>query len=115
MLGDYLKFNGTVFPKPITPTMSSKTIENVAQSEAGTDLVVVVRAAKRSWSFTFQLTSRTKDILKGLCQLESVTMYYQGTNYTVRVRDYQERLVDGSEYLTKTDGLFTVSVKVTEF
>ena len=55
MLGKYLKFNGVDFPNPITPTKTSQTIENVSQSEAGTDLVVVVRASKKTWNFTFNL------------------------------------------------------------
>lgn len=114
-IGYYLKFNNTIFPNPITPTMTSKTIENVTQSEAGTDLVVVVRPSKKSWSFSFNLTSKTKDILKALCLEESVTMKYMGTTYTVRVRDYQEKLVKDSEWIERTDGLFECSVKVTEY
>lgn len=115
MLGNYLKFNGVTFPNPITPTMSSKTLENVSTSEAGTDLVVVVRSSKKSWSFSFNLTSYTRDILKGLCQDESTTMNYMGTNYTVRVRDYQEKLVSNSEWVSTSEGLYECAVKVTEF
>ena len=115
MLGEYLKFNANTFPKPISPSMSSKTLENVSTSEAGTDLVCIVRPSKKSWSFTFNLSASKKDILKALCTQESTQMTYMGTTYTVRVRDYQEKFVDGSEYLTTTEGLFTCSVKVTEF
>lgn len=115
MLGYYLKFNGVDFPNPNTPTMSSQAVENVSQSEAGTDLVVLVRASKKTWSFQFNLSSKMKDILKGLTLLESVSMTYMGTSYTVRIRDYQEQLVQYSEWAANTDGLFTVSVKVMEF
>lgn len=115
MLGDYLKFNNVVFPKPIAPTMASKTLENVSTSEAGTDLVCIIRASKKSWNFKFNLTSSKKDIIKGLCSEESVSMYYMGTTYTVRLRDYNERFIDGSEYLDRTNGLFEVSVKAVEF
>lgn len=115
MLGNYLKFNTIDFPNPTSPTMASKTLENVATSEAGTDLVCIVRPSKKSWSFKFTLTAGKRDVLKTLCQAESTTMTYMGTNYTVRVRDYQEKLVDRSEYDTRTDGLYEVSVKVTEF
>lgn len=115
MLGYYLKFNGVDFPNPTTPTMSSQTIENVSQSEAGTDLVVMVRASKKAWNFTFNLSSAKRDVLKGLCQLETVTMSYMGTSYVVRLRDYQEALVEHSEWARNTDGLYTVSVKAMEF
>lgn len=115
MLGDYLKFNSFTFPNPITPTKSSKTLENVATSEAGTDLVCIIRPSKKSWSFKFNLSSAKRDILEALCQAESTQMYYMGTTYTVRVRDFQERLVQGSEWVSASEGLYECSVKVTEF
>lgn len=115
MLGYYLKFNGTAFPNPLTPSMASQAIENVSTSEAGTDLVVLVRPSKKTWSFTFNLSSRTRDILKNLSMQETVTMNYMGTNYTVRIRDYSEQLAENSEWAANTDGLFVCSVKVMEF
>lgn len=115
MLGEYLKFNDVIFPNPITPTMTSKTLENVATSEAGTDLVCVVRPSKKSWSFSFNLSPGKRDILKGLCEDESTQMFYMGSTYKVRIRDFSEKLVEGSEWLSSVEGLFTCSVKVTEF
>jgi hypothetical protein len=115
MLGYYLKFNGVQFPNPKTPSRSQKTIENVSQSEAGTDLVCVVRAAKNTWSFSFNLSSKTRDILKAICQQESTSMTYMGTTYTVRVRDFKEKLVENSEWVTLSEGLYECSVNVTEF
>ena len=115
MLGDYLSFNNVTFPNPITPKRQSKTIENVSQSESGTDLVCVVRPSKNSWNFSFNLSPAKRDILAALCEDESTSMTYMGSSYTVRVRDFQEQLVEGSEWLSSTEGLFTCSVKVTEF
>ncbi len=115
MLGYYLYFDGESFPNPNTPTMTSNAIENVSQSEAGTDLVVMVRPSKKSWNMSFNLSSHRKDILKALTLKESVTMVYMGSTYTVRIRDYQEQLVQFSEWAPNTNGLFTVSVKVMEF
>jgi len=115
MLGYYLQFNGVQFPNPKTPSRSQKTIENVSQSEAGTDLVCVVRAAKNTWSFSFNLSSKTRDILKAICQQESTSMTYMGTTYTVRVRDFKEKLVENSEWVTRSEGLYECSVNVTEF
>ena len=118
MLGYYLKFNSVDFPNPKSVTMASKTLENVATSEAGTDLVTVVRSSKKTWTMSFNLTSGKRDTLKGLCAQESCSMTYMGTTYpTVRVRDYQEKLVENSEWIAsdRTEGLYEVSVKVTEF
>lgn len=115
MLGNYLTFNGKVFPNPVSQKRNSKTVENVSQSEAGTDLVCVVRPSKNLWSFSFNLSPAKRAVLESLCEDESTTMIYQGVTYTVRVRDFQEELVEGSEWLTSTEGLFKCSVKVTEF
>ncbi len=115
MLGYYLKFNGTDFPNPTSVTMTSSTIENVNQSEAGTDLVTMVRASKKSWNMSFNLSSKFKDVLKALCLLETVTMNYMGASYTVRIRDFNEQLVQYSEWASNTDGLFVCTVKVMEF
>lgn len=115
MLGDYLKFNSETFPNPITPTKTSKTLENVATSEAGTDLVCIVRPSKLSWSFKFNLSSNKRDKLEALTHDESTQMSYMGSTYKVRVRDFQERLVQGSEYVSTSEGLYECSVKVTEF
>ena len=115
MLGNYLKFNNEVFPNPKTPSRTSKTIENVSQSEAGTDLVTVVRPAKNSWSFSFDLSPAKREILEGLTHDESTMMEYQGKTYRVRVRDFTENTVEGSEWLSSVNGLFECSVSVTEF
>ena len=115
MLGYYLKFNNESFPNPVSVSMSSKTLENVSQSEAGTDLVCVVRPSKKSWSMKFNLSSGKADILKELCKAESTSMLYMGTTYTVRIRDYQDRLIPYSEWARNTNGLYEVTVKITEF
>ena len=115
MLGNYLIFDTVTFPNPITPTMASKTLENVAMSEAGTDLVCVIRPSKKTWSFKFNLSSLKRDFLKSLCANETTSMTYMGDSYTVRVRDYQEKLVQGTEWVSTSDGLYECSVKVTEF
>lgn len=115
MLGEYLKFNGKIFPNPKTPKKNSKAIENVSQSEAGTDLVVVVRPSKLSWSFSFDLSKAKRDLLENICKEEATTMEYMGNTYTVRVRDFSEELVEGSEWLKAIDGLYTCSVNVTEY
>lgn len=115
MLGNYLKFNDEIFPNPVSSSKNSKTLENVSQSESGTDLVTVIRPSKQTWNFSFNLTPAKKNLLQEICEEESTSMFYQGKTYTVRVRDYSEQIVEGSEWLSAVDGLFSCSVKVTEF
>ena len=117
MLGNYLLFNGTQFPNPLPQsTGRSRTIENVSESEAGTDLVVMTRGSKKSWNMSFNLTASKKEFLEELCSDERTTMIYMGRTYTVRVRDFSESLVEGSEWLhAAPNGLYTCSVTVTEY
>lgn len=115
MLGNYLLFNNKVFPNPLNPSRTSKTLENVSQSEAGTDLVCIVRPSKSSWSFSFNLSYHRKEELKDLCKDESTQMTYMGNTYKVRVRNFKEKLVEGSEWISSVDGLYECSVDVTEF
>jgi len=115
MLGNYLKFNDNTFPNPIQAKENSKTLENVSNSEAGTDLVVVIRNSKKTWDFSFDLSKGKRDVLENICKEEATTMSYKGQSYTVRVRDFSSQLVEGSEWLLSADGLYKCSVKVTEY
>jgi hypothetical protein len=115
MLQNYLKFNNVYFPNPVKSDSSQMTVEQVKQSEAGTDLVILVRASKLKWNFTFNLTPATRNLLKEICKRESVTMNYMNTDYTVRVRDYKETLQAGSEWSQDVDGLWVCTVTVTQY
>ena len=42
-------------------------------------------------------------------------MTYMGVTYKVRVRNYKEKLVEGSEWSSAVNGLYECSVDVTEF
>lgn len=115
MLGNYLSFDSATFPNPIAPTKTMNPVETVTQSEAGTDLVVVARSAKHTWNMAFELSYEKKTKLESVCKKNKVTMVYQGKTYYVRVRNYQEKTVDGSEWLSNANGLYQVSVNVTEY
>jgi hypothetical protein len=115
MLGKYLSFNDVTFPNPIGPSQTSNPVETVVVSEAGTDLVVMSRASKSAWNFSFELSAAKKNELKAISRQAKTKMVYQGVTYFVRVRNFQEKLVEGSEWLKNIDGLFQVSVTVTEY
>lgn len=53
---DFIKINGVTIPTPATYSQTYTNIEEVNQSEAGTDRVIVTRLLKRSYNFTFQVT-----------------------------------------------------------
>lgn len=115
MLGNYLIFNDKQFPNPIGPTQSSNPVETEVTSEAGTDLVVRTRSKKCTWNFSFELSYARKEELKALAHAGKTKMIYQGSTYYVRVRNFQEKTVQGSEWLSKVNGLYQVSVTVKEY
>lgn len=64
MLGrNFIRIQGTLIPTPATYTENFDNIEEVNQSEAGTDRVIVVRLQKKSYSLTFQVTEYWKNKL----------------------------------------------------
>lgn len=116
MLGYYLSFDGSQFPNPLPSSRRrSEVVETVNRSEAGTDLVVMTRSAKRTWNFDFALSNHYRRILENLSKEEQVTMTYMGYTYIVRVRDYSEQLIEGSEWSSESNGLYNCSVTVTEY
>lgn len=116
MLGKgYLKFNNVVIPNPVDFSESYDNIENTNQSEEGTDLVTIVRLQKLSLSCKFNCSSYWKGQLLSLASLSDATLVYHGTTYTnVRFRITGCDLVEDSEMVGNTDGLWEVSGVFTE-
>ena len=116
MLGRFLKINSETIPnpKPDGFNETSQTIEQVNQSEAGTDLVSVTRSSKLVLSMTFDLTSSWKGKLDAYSRLLSVTLNYNGVDYVGRFRSGGAQLVGNSAHTEGTDGLWTCSYTFTE-
>ena len=117
MLGyRYLKINGTAIPNPVPGTFQieftpDETIEN---SEAGTELGAVKRLDKKTFKADFQVTSFWRQFLENVCKVRTVTLNYQGTDYTVRARGYNPKLFENSEWTEGTEGLWTINLTFTE-
>lgn len=115
MLGrDYLNFDGTSFPNPRTYKMLIEPIEQVNQSEAGTDLVSVTRLDKTTFQFTWHVSSTWMRLIKGLTQQTTCTLTFLEEQYTVRVRDFSADLVEDSACTEATDGLWRVTATAVE-
>lgn len=64
MLGkDFIKINNVRIPTPASFSTSFDNIEEVNQSEAGTDRTIVTRLQKIEYSLTFQVTEFWKNKL----------------------------------------------------
>lgn len=115
MLGsNYLTFAGVDLPNPVEFSISFENIENKNQSEAGTDLINVVRLKKRTFSAKFQCSSFWAGRIATLCSLNYGTLVYQSESITATARLKSTDLEENSERIPNTDGLWTVNVDFTE-
>lgn len=115
MLGkNFVRLDGIVFPTPTSWTDKISTVENVHQSEAGTDLVDVVRAEKHVITAEWQMTSEWKARLENVVKSPTVFLYDGTSARIVRARDLSSKLEPHSETVKVSDGLWTMSVTFTE-
>ena len=111
---NYLKFNDVFIPNPESMSVDYENIENVAQSEAGTDLAIVSRLQKRTFTCSFQCTSAWLDKFRTMCGLTSGTLTYLGESITAMARISNAALQPYSEHASRTNGLWVVTVTFTE-
>ena len=111
MLGKgFLSINGTAIPNPVDFDIDFEAIENVLTSEAGTDLVNVVRLNKRTFSGTWNLSSNWLGQFQSFANSRLVTLTYLGVDYSCRARGFSAKLVENSARTHGTDGLWEVSL-----
>lgn len=81
MLGrNFIKINSTTIPSPATYAGNPVNIEDVNESEAGTDRVVVTRLLKRSYSFTFHVSEFWRQQLLTYGAMNSVSLQIGSEN-----------------------------------
>lgn len=117
MLGRrFLKINGAAIPNPAPGTfqITFEPDETIELSEAGTELGSVTRLNKRTFAGEWHLTSFWLKKVEEFCTARTVTLRYQGEDYTVRARGYNPRLANNSEYTEGTEGLWVLNLTFTE-
>ncbi len=116
MLGfDYLVFNSTTLPRAKSNKMKPAHIETIGTSEAGSDLGIVTRLNKPTYSYSFRVTSFWYEKLFAICSLAQGTLYINGdAGHVVRPRLQSKDLVKDSELTGGTDGLYDVSINFYE-
>ena len=81
MLGrNFIKINSTTIPSPATYAGNPVNIEDVNESEAGTERVVVTRLLKRSYSFTFHVSEFWRQQLLTYGAMNSVSLQIGSEN-----------------------------------
>lgn len=122
MLIDYpVKFSGEEIPEPEEWSEESAVIENVNQTEAGTDQVSVTRYDKLSVSCSFQCSHRWASKFKAYSKKDSISvqMYDIELNgyktRTMRIRSFKADPVKNSQRTPNTNGLWEISFNLEEF
>lgn len=116
-----VKFDGETIFTPSSWEESSAVVESVNETEAGTDQIIVTRYDKLAVSASFQCSSRWAGKFKAYSKKNSVTvsLYDIETHgykdRVMRLRSFKAALMERSERVAGTDGLWTVSFTLEEF
>lgn len=114
------KFNTTELFTPEKWEMNPNKISNTNVSEAGTDLINLVRTDKLNVSAAFACTSEWAAIFEGFNNMPSFTLtQYEPSasgykNRTVRMENFSSAVEEHSEYVSKSTGLYNVSFDLIE-
>ena len=122
MLTNYpIYFNDFVLPFTKKWSEDYDTIEDVNESEAGTDIVDVARYNKLKVSCSIGCLSDMAKQLMIFSQMPYFTLRKYDIlteaykNYTVRMRDFGVDKIEGSETVSISNGLWKISFKLEEF
>lgn len=122
-LNDYpTKINNTPIPVPIEWSENSSVVENAMTTEAGTDVVDVLRVDKLTVTASFDVSSAWLATFKGWANSTSalaVKIYDPVTDAYVersmRIRNFISNLVQNSDNTSGTIGLWNVTFDLIEF
>lgn len=122
ILKDYpVKINNTAIPYGGTMSQEFSDVETVNVSEAGTDIVQTERHGKLTFTLNFQTFSDWMQTLESWYldnTVKTVSIYSFATgaykDYSMRMRDYKPVLVEDTEKLKQTTGVWKISFKLIE-
>lgn len=122
-LNDYpVKINNTPIPVPIEWSENSEVVENAMTTEAGTDVVDVLRVDKLTVTASFDVSSAWLATFKGWANSTSalaVKIYDPVTDAYVersmRIRNFISNLVQNSDNTSGTIGLYNLTFDLIEF
>lgn len=120
---DYpIKINNTPIPVPIEWSENSSVVENAMTTEAGTDVIDVLRVDKLTVTASFDVSSSWLATFKGWANSTSalsVKIYDSVTNAyaerSMRMRNFINNLVKDSDRTSGTVGLWNVTFDLIEF
>lgn len=114
--------NSTAIPVPISWNETAEVVENVNTTEAGTDVVDILRTDKLTVNASFNVSSAWLATFKGWANSTSaltVKIYDAVTDAYVtrymRIRNFTNNLVENSDRTSGTIGLWNVTFDLIEF
>ena len=109
-------FGNLYMPIPSTPPAIRYTNnESISLSEAGTELGTVTRLEKKTITVTWNLSSDWKDQIENRCKkATSVLEFGDYSPMRVRARLISCQLSKNSEFVERTNGLWTITVQFIE-
>lgn len=122
-LNDYpVQINSTNLPVPITWEETANVVENSNTTEAGTDIVDIMRVDKLTVTASFDVSSTWLTTFKGWANSTSkltVKIYDSVTDGYItrymRIRNFVSSLVQNSDKNSGTKGLWNVTFDLIEF
>lgn len=106
---------------PATWEESLEVVENVFSTEAGTDVVDIVRTGKLTVNVGCRQTAAWAKTFKQFSALSSFTLKIYDplteayAEHTVRMRDFRSALVKGTDRMSVSEGLWDISFTLKEF
>lgn len=115
MLGKkYIQIDGLRIPNPRAFSIGYENIETVNISEAGTELVQTTRLQKRTFSLELYSSSFWRNKYKEICKKQTSTLVLEDESILVRCRITGEQLLENSELVGNTNGLWIISLELVE-
>ena len=112
---NYLTINSTAQPEPSKFDVDVAVIENTYQTESGHDVGVLVRTGKHTFSVAWEAASDThKNNCETYCAAATVTVTFNGSNYTCRARNLKTNMTRYSNRWGGSAGLWDISMDLIE-
>ena len=114
------KFDNTEIIYPISWDENLGVVENVAVSEAGTDIIQVTRSGKLTVKAQFKCSETWVSVFEEFAGKDTFTLTrYDAlaraqTTHTVRMRNYSAKMIKNSWKLSSYNGLWEVSFSLLE-
>lgn len=111
----YLTINGNTLHETSSFSIQPQVIENVYQTEAGTDTGVLIRSGKVKMVCGWENAPDSfRTLAEGFCAAATVSVTFDSVTRTMRARNLKEDLVRYSNRYDGSKGLWNISFELEE-